>query len=73
MLERGQDGAASEGFDTVESAGSDFCKGLQYLIAAARVEGAGADDKTRRALDRLAAVYRERAVALMTRAVQPVQ
>lgn len=49
----------------MEAADHEFCKGLEYLFAARRVEGQGEDTKTRKALTRLAGSYRERANVLM--------
>lgn len=53
----------------MEAAGSEFLRGMQYLAAARRLEGAGDDVKTRKALARLAGSYRTRAVALMSERV----
>ena len=49
----------------MEAADRDFCRGIQYLAAARRLEDWSCDDVTDSKLRKLAAVYRTRANGLL--------
>jgi len=49
----------------MEAADRDFCRGIQYLAAALRLEDWSCDDVTDSKLRRLASTYRDRAYGLL--------